>query len=261
MGILNVTPDSFSGDGIFRDVSRAVDRGLEMVSEGADLIDVGGESTRPGASRVSLEEEMARVLPVVERLAASGVPVSVDTSKASVARASVAQGACLINDVSALRGDPAMEEVVAGSEAGVVLMHMQGTPTTMQCAPHYDDVVEEVADHLMRSAQRLEAGGVAPNRVIIDPGIGFGKTLDHNLLLLRHLNRLAACGYPVMIGTSRKSFLGMLTGQAFEARQFGTAATIAAGIAHGASLVRVHDVKEMRDVVRVADAIVRNGRD
>jgi dihydropteroate synthase len=256
MGILNVTPDSFSGDAVFANVEAAVAHAEQMIADGADLLDVGGESTRPGAEAVSIAEELERVLPIVERLRTAPVPISVDTRKPEVAAGAIVAGASVINDVTAL-GDDAMVGVIAASEVGLVLMHMKGEPRTMQLDPHYDDVVLEVRDLLRDRAAMAERSGVARNRIAIDPGIGFGKTLKHNLELLRRLDEIAALGYPVLVGTSRKRFIGELTGAGVAERAFGTAASVALAIARGASVVRVHDAKEMKQVVAVADAIVR----
>jgi dihydropteroate synthase len=258
-GILNVTPDSFSDGGRYLRRDAAAQRAREMASVGADIIDIGGESTRPGADPVTLDEELGRVIPVIEALAQEpGLVISVDTRKAGVARRAIAAGAAMINDVSAMTADPEMLEVAAGSGAAICLMHMRGTPATMQLAPVYDDVVREVADYLRERAEAAVAAGVDRRRIILDPGFGFGKTLEHNLALLRRLGEIARIGYPVMVGTSRKSMLGALLGGASpEDRAEGTAATVALAIANGASMVRVHDVREMWRVVTVADAVVR----
>ncbi len=258
MGILNVTPDSFSDGGRYLDSSVAVKHGLAMVEAGADLIDVGGESTRPGSDPVSVDEEMARILPVVEGLASHEVVISIDTAKAAVAERAVRAGAAAVNDVTAL-GDPEMASVVAESGAGLVLMHMKGTPRTMQEQPRYDDVVGEVRQFLVARAERAEAAGIRRERICIDPGIGFGKTPAHNLTLLAHLPVLVEAGYPVLVGTSRKSFIGrLLGGVPPHQRVDGTAAAVALAVGAGAFGVRVHDVARMVDVVKVADAIVRS---
>ena len=234
MGVLNVTPDSFSDGGRWLDTGAAVAHGLAMVDEGADLVDVGGESTRPGAAAVPVDEELRRVLPVIEALAPH-TRVSIDTRKPEVAEAALATGATLVNDVSA-----SLAAVAAAADAGWVAMHMKGEPRTMQQSPSYDDVVAEVTAFLV---ERVGAAGV--DEVWIDPGIGFGKTMEHNLLLLRHLDRLVATGYPVVVGTSRKSFLGRLTGGAPpDDRVEASVATAAWAISQGASMVRVHDVRE-----------------
>jgi dihydropteroate synthase len=244
MGVLNVTPDSFSDGGRFLDPDAAVAHGLAMVAEGADIVDIGGESTRPGAEPVSADEERRRVLPVVEALAPA-VRVSIDTAKASVAEAAVERGATLVNDVSA-----SLHEVAAAAGVGWVAMHMKGTPRTMQEAPHYDDVVAEVRDHLVARAEAALAAGV--DEVWIDPGIGFGKTVGHNLSLLRALPALVATGFPVLVGTSRKSFLGKVAGDAPVHDRFeGSLATAVYAMAQGAAMVRVHEVAPTVQAVRL----------
>lgn len=256
MGVLNLTPDSFSDGGRFSTPDEAIAAALEMGAAGADLIDVGGESTRPGAQPVPLEEELDRVLPVVAALVKAGSVVSVDTTKAAIAEACLDAGAHVVNDVTAL-SDPAMAGVVADHQAGLVLMHMKGTPRTMQHDPHYDDVVGEVRDHLLAAARVAEAAGLAPGNIAIDPGIGFGKTMSHNLSLLAATDLLAATGYPVVIGVSRKSFLGTLIGQPDPVgRDLATAAVTAFTIGRGASIARVHNVRQIREVCQVVDAIV-----
>ncbi len=255
MGIVNVTPDSFSDGGQFLDADAAVEHGRRLLAEGARILDVGGESTRPGADAVPLDEELARIMPVVERLVSEGALVSVDTSKAEVAEAALAAGAVIVNDVTSL-GDPAMADVISKYEAGLILMHMQGSPRTMQVDPHYEDVVAEVRTFLLRRADDAKAAGIAPESIAIDPGIGFGKNLDHNLALLRNLDALVGTGYPVVLGTSRKSFLGKLTGRLPEDRDVATAATVALGVAAGVFAVRVHNAGVAEDARRVAEAIV-----
>ena len=256
MGIVNVTPDSFFDGGRFDDPRLAVEHGRRLVEEGADLLDIGAESTRPGSVPIDQEEEQRRLLPVVTALAqAVSVPISVDTSKAAVARAAIKAGAVMVNDVTALRGDPAMVDVVAQTGVALVLMHMQGIPQTMQQAPTYRDVVEEVADFLAERARFAMEHGVAQSRIVLDPGIGFGKVLTHNLDLLAHLRMLTTLGFPVLVGPSRKGFIGQLTKQSVEARAWGTAGVVALAVEQGASILRVHDVAAMRDVVHVAAAI------
>lgn len=257
MGILNVTPDSFSDGGQFLDADGAVAHGLEMEAEGATILDVGGESTRPGSQPVPTAEQTRRVVPVIEALRRqSRIPISIDTKDVDVARAALAAGAAFLNDITAL-SDDRMAELAAETEVPVVLMHMQGTPTTMQKEPHYEDVVGEVLVFLLDRARRAESFGIPAERIFIDPGIGFGKTLQHNLLLLKHIDRFVATGYRVLVGASRKRFLGTLTGRDVAAqRLLGTAATVALCAADGVSIVRVHDVGAMRDVVRVTQAIV-----
>jgi dihydropteroate synthase len=258
MGVINVTPDSFSGDGLAGDVDAAVRQAAEFVEAGVDFFDVGGESTRPGAEPVPAEEEIQRTVPVIVRLRAKfPTPISIDTSHAATARAALEAGAHLVNDITGLRGDPDMAAVVAGFGVPVVLMHIQGTPRTMQQNPTYDDVVEDVRTYLQESIALATAAGIARDRIIVDPGIGFGKTVAHNLQILRRLGELRTLGCPVLVGTSRKSFLGKILDRPVTDRLEGTAASVAIAIAHGADLVRVHDVKEMVRVVRVADAIVR----
>lgn len=257
MGIVNVTPDSFSDGGSFLDTDDAIAAGLRLVAAGADIVDVGGESTRPGADPVSVAEEVRRVLPVVDALSQAGVRVSIDTAKPVVAEVALDAGAVIVNDVTAL-GSPGMVEVVAGFDAGVVLMHMQGTPRTMQANPAYGDVVTEVRDYLVARARFAEESGVQRERICIDPGIGFGKTVDHNLDLLANLSVLVDTGYPVLVGTSRKSFLGAVTGEQDAAnRDVATAATTALAVAAGVSVVRVHNVAVSRPAMQVADAMVR----
>ena len=256
MGILNVTPDSFSDGGAYPSPEAVLARAEEMVDEGADLLDVGGESTRPGAVAVSAEEEMTRVVPVIRLLASRlSTPVSVDTRKASVARAALDAGAEVVNDISALR-DPGMASVVAEAGAGVVLMHMRGTPETMQLNPTYEDVVREVAAELGAAVERAAAAGVDPERMVVDPGIGFGKTAAHNLQLLSRLAELGEVGRPVLLGVSRKAFIGSLLGGAAPAeRAVGTAAACVAGLLQGARIFRVHDVRVVREALTVAEAI------
>ncbi|MEM1447966.1 MAG: dihydropteroate synthase [Planctomycetota bacterium] len=278
MGVVNVTPDSFSDGGRFLDPERAIEHGVRLVGEGADVLDVGGESTRPGAAPVPVDEELRRVLPVIEGLArASRATLSIDTMKADVARAAVQAGARIVNDVSAGLADPAMLSTVAElasvEPVHLVLMHRQGTPETMQAAPRYDDVVREVREHLGERVRAAEEAGVPEDRITVDPGIGFGKRLDHNLALLASLEGLRALGRPVLLGASRKSFIGHLTGAedpadwlAGERRDVpserigGTAAVIALAAARGAAdVLRVHDVAIMKEAVLVARAIAAAG--
>jgi dihydropteroate synthase len=257
MGILNVTPDSFSDGGSFADPAAAVRRAGLMLEEGAAILDVGGESTRPGAREVPTAVEIDRVVPVIRGIRALGtaVPISVDTRKAEVAEAALAAGANIVNDVSAL-GDPEMGRVVARHDAGLVLMHMQGTPETMQDDPAYEDVVEQVAAHLGERLERARLDGVAPERVVLDPGIGFGKTAEHNLALIRGLPRLAALGRPVLLGASRKAFLGRILGGAPpDARLHATIGACVAGLIFGARIFRVHDVRPVAEALRVAEAV------
>jgi dihydropteroate synthase len=258
MGVVNVTPDSFSDGGRYLDPSAAVAHGLELEGEGAAILDVGGESTRPGARPVSETEELRRVVPVIEGLVArdARAQLSVDTYKASVAARALGAGATLVNDVTALRGDPGMAQVVAERGADCCLMHMLGEPRTMQEDPRYDDVVAEVKAFLEARMAFAVAEGVAEERILLDPGIGFGKTTEHNLELLRRVGELVALGRPVVIGTSRKSFLGRLTGQGVDGRLPGTIATNVIAYERGARVFRVHDVRPVYDALAVAAATV-----
>lgn len=253
MGIVNVTPDSFSDGGRWLDPNAAVAHGLQLAADGAGILDVGGESTRPGAAAVSAEEERRRVVPVVEGLTAAGARVSVDTMKAVVAEAALDAGATLVNDVAALR-DPDMAALVADRGCDVCLVHMRGEPRTMQDDPHYDDVVDDVRAFLTERVDVALAAGVARERIVLDPGIGFGKTVDHNLELLDRLDELVALGFPVLVGTSRKSFLGRIAGRDTDDRLPGTIATNVLALARGASIFRVHDVAPVRDALAVAAA-------
>ncbi len=256
MGIVNVTPDSFSDGGRFPDAAAACRHAETLVGEGADLLDVGGESTRPGADPVPEEEELRRVVPVVREAARLGVPVSVDTSKAGVARAALEAGAAVVNDVTAL-GDPAMGPLVAESGAGLVLMHMRGTPRTMQDDPRYADLMAEIVRFLGDRRDRAEAAGVERSAIVLDPGIGFGKRIGHNLEILRRLTEVAALGSPVLVGASRKRFIGTLTGGDDPGDRLAgsVAAAVAARLA-GASVLRVHDVEATRRALRLADAVL-----
>jgi dihydropteroate synthase len=258
MGVVNVTPDSFFGGGRHADADAAVDHGLTLAAQGADLLDVGGESTRPGARYVDAGTELERVLPVVRRLAAAtAVPVSVDTRKAAVARAALEAGAVMVNDVSAGRDDPGLLPAVAAAGAGVVLMHMRGTPATMQDDPRYGDVLAEVEAFLAERVMAAGAAGVGYDQIVVDPGIGFGKRDEHNYALLAGLGRLGLLGHPVLAGVSRKGFIGRALGLGVDERLEGTAAAVAWAVAHGARVVRVHDVAPLRRVVRMTEAIMR----
>ena len=250
MGIVNVTPDSFSDGGHFLDAGRAIEHGLKLREDGADLVDVGGESTRPGAQPVALDEELRRVIPVVEALARQGVAVSVDTMKPEVMRAAIEAGCAVVNDVNGFRGEGTID-AVARSKAGVVAMHMQGTPGTMQREPHYGDVVREVTDFLLERAAALEEAGVDRARIALDPGFGFGKTVEHNKALFRALPQLAAHGYAVLAGVSRKKMIGDFTGRAAGERVAGSVAAALLAVQNGASIVRVHDVRETLDAINV----------
>lgn len=254
MAIVNVTPDSFSGDGHHHNAAAAVRSAEEAIAAGADFIDLGGESSRPGAESVSEQEELDRVIPVVERLAGCGVPVSVDTVKPVVMRESIAAGASMINDINAFRAEGALE-AVRGSTAALCVMHMQGAPRVMQADPHYKDVVVEVREFLARRVADLLATGVSPSQITIDPGFGFGKTVGHNLALMRALPQFAADGWPVLIGVSRKSMIGAITGRPPGARLVGSVAAALLAVERGAHIVRVHDVAATRDALAVWEAI------
>lgn len=256
MGVVNVTPDSFSDGGRFVDPARAVQHGLALAASGADIIDVGGESTRPGAPPVAADVQLKRVLPVVEGIRASSkVFISVDTTSAEVAAAALDAGADLVNDISAGRGDLEMFSLVAERGVPIVLMHMLGTPQTMQNEIHYDDVVEDIRRFLMERASAAAEAGIPRSQLVLDPGIGFGKTVAHNVRILAELDRFVELEWPVLVGVSRKSFLGALTGRDVGEREWATAAAVATAVLRGASILRVHDVVGMRDVVRVATAI------
>ena len=252
MGVLNVTPDSFSDGGRFLDPFAAFDHARKMIDDGADIIDVGGESTRPGAAPTPEREELQRVVPLVEKIAALGVPVSADTRKPAVMRAAIAAGAAMINDVSALRAPGALEAVAgAGTPVAVCLMHMQGEPATMQQSAVYGDVVYEVKQFLADCAVACETAGIVRDRIVVDPGFGFGKTVEHNLTLLRRLSEIVALGYPVVVGLSRKSTIGALTGRDVGERVVGSIAATLAAVARGAKIVRAHDVRETVDALKV----------
>lgn len=257
MGIVNVTPDSFSDGGSYFSPEQAVAHGLRLAEEGADIIDIGGESTRPGAAPVSAAEETERVLPVIAALAANiDVPLSIDTTKAEVARKALAAGAEIVNDVSALRFDPEMGDVVAAARVPVVLMHMRGTPQTMQHDIQYQSLVDDIREFLEERLEYAVSVGIALENIIIDPGIGFGKSIEKdNLSILRNLAAFSALGRPILVGTSRKGFIGKLLGTPVHEREEGTAATVAIAVYNGAHMVRVHDVKSMKMVAAVANAI------
>jgi dihydropteroate synthase len=257
MGIVNVTPDSFSDGGRYLQTDAAIAHALEMVRQGADLLDVGGESTRPGSEPITLEEELRRVVPVAAALTkATDVPISIDTSKAEVARACLEAGAHTINDVTGLTGDPRMAEVVRDHRAGVIVMHMQGTPATMQIAPAYDEVVTDLLRYFADRLQSLQADGIAPDAIAIDPGIGFGKTREHNIALLARLAKFTELGRPICLGVSRKGFLGKLLDRPLDERLAGSLAAAAYGLAQGAAqILRVHDVGPTRDLVRVWEVL------
>ncbi len=259
MGILNVTPDSFSDGGLYLDRNAAVDRALQMVEEGADIIDVGGESTRPGAEPVSLDEELKRTIPIIEAIADKvDVPISIDTYKSEVAKRAIEAGASIVNDISGLRFDPQMAPLVAEYDVGVIVMHIKGTPRDMQKNPEYEDLFGEIIGYLRESMALARAHGVPEERIVIDPGIGFGKKPEHNLQIINQLERFRVLSRPILMGVSRKSFIGLiLDGAPPSERLEGTASAVAISVMKGANIVRVHDVKEMAKVVRVADAIRR----
>jgi len=258
MGIVNVTPDSFSDGGQFFERERAIDHGLAMAQEGADIIDVGGESTRPYSDGVSKEEEMDRVIPVIEALRKEvAVPISIDTIKAEVAREALRAGASMINDISALRFDPEMVKVAAAAKVPVVLMHMKGTPSDMQKDPTYERLIPEILAFLEEAVRCGLAGGIQEEMIIVDPGIGFGKTFDQNLEVIRDLHRFHSLGRPILLGTSRKAFLGHILNKQTHERDAGTMATVAAGVLNGAHIVRVHNVKKAIETVKVIDAVKR----
>lgn len=257
MGILNVTPDSFSDGGMFVTIDKAVAHGEALCSSGADIIDVGGVSTRPFAGPVSVDEEIARVIPVIKRLSQRvSAPISVDTSRAETAERAIEAGACIVNDIAALRFDPLLGDVVAEADLPVVLMHMQGTPETMQIRPAYDDVMGEIIDFLSGSIDLAVSKGIPRENIIVDPGIGFGKKVEHNLTIIRELSRLKSLGRPILVGASRKSFIGEVTDITEPARRdTATLAVTALLVANGADIIRVHDVKRSTEVVRMAEGI------
>ncbi len=256
MGIVNITPDSFSDGGRYVDVDRAVARAVALVAEGADILDLGAESTRPGATPVGEQEEMDRLLPVLsEVVKQTAVPVSVDTMKSRVARAALDAGASIINDVTAMRFDPDMVQVVAAYGAGVVLMHMQGTPVTMQESPHYENVVSEVREFFDERIDAAERAGIAKSHIVLDPGFGFGKLQVHNLKLLNEISVFSRFGCPLLVGLSRKAFLGKILERPVQDREWGTAAAVTLAVDRGAAIIRVHDVASMKDVVKVAAAV------
>ncbi|MFP3869459.1 MAG: dihydropteroate synthase [Syntrophobacteria bacterium] len=256
MGVVNVTPDSFSDGGWFSQTEQAIQQGERLAAEGADLLDVGGESTRPFSEPISPQEELRRVIPVISELARRlTIPISVDTCKASVARAALDAGATMINDISALRFDPDLVHLAAVQEVPIIVMHMLGTPGTMQIEPRYDSLLSQVVGFFEERLQLACAAGVDRNRIIIDPGIGFGKTVEHNLLLIKHLDALSMLGRPIALGTSRKSFIGAVLGKEVTEREPGTWATVCAGVIKGAHILRVHEVATCRQLVDMVDAV------
>jgi dihydropteroate synthase len=260
VGVVNVTPDSFFDGGLYFEPARAIDRALALAAEGADIIDIGGESSRPGSNPIPAKEEKKRILPVVEVLKQkNSVLISVDTTKAEVAEAALAAGADIINDISAGRFDPRMLPIAARNGAAVILMHMKGTPRTMQIAPHYDDVLGEVKAFLSERLEAAESCGLPRESILLDPGIGFGKLIDHNLILLNNLGALAELGRPLVVGISRKSFLGKILKVEAQDRLEGTIAAAVVSILRGASLLRVHDIQAVKQAVAVAEAIMSQG--
>ncbi|PCI61793.1 MAG: dihydropteroate synthase [Methylophilaceae bacterium] len=258
MGILNVTPDSFSDGGNFSKTDQAITQALKLIGEGADILDVGGESTRPNATPVSLQQELDRVIPVIESLSAEiNIPISIDTYKPAVMRAAIAAGASIVNDVKALQEDGALE-VVATSEVAVCLMHMQGTPQTMQEDPHYDDVISEVSDFLLARANACKKAGINKNRLLIDPGFGFGKTRQHNITLIQKLDAFSQLGLPMLVGLSRKSVLGQMTGNNVDARLYASVAAAVVSAMKGANILRVHDVRATVEALKVASVVLND---
>lgn len=255
MGIVNVTPDSFSDGGKFNTTEKAIEHALQLVEEGAEILDIGGESTRPGATPVPLDEELKRVIPVIEGLRDVGVPLSIDTYKPQVMQAAITAGADIVNDVCALR-EPHALEIVATSQVGVCLMHMQGRPQTMQADPQYDNVVSEVRDFLKARLDAAEQAGIDRSRIVLDPGFGFGKRTAHNLTLLNHLNDIQALGLPLLIGLSRKSVLGQVVGSSVDERIHASIAASVVSVMKGANIVRVHDVKPTIDALKIVQAVM-----
>jgi len=256
MGILNVTPDSFSDGGLFFNKDKAIAHGEKMAEEGADIIDVGGESTRPFSTSVPVEEEIRRVIPVIRELAKRvKVPISIDTHKSEVAKRALGEGAAMVNDISAMRFDPEMANVVYDLRVPIILMHMKGTPQDMQISPHYESLIPEITDFLKERISVARNRGIPEENIIVDPGIGFGKTRDHNLMIIRELKQFKVLGRPILVGTSRKAFIGDILNKVLEDRDVGTYATIAACVLNGANVVRVHRVKESKEITQVIDAI------
>lgn len=260
MGILNVTPDSFSDGGKYFSADKAVEHGLEMAAEGADIIDIGGESTRPGSEPIGEEEERMRVVPVVEKLAGEGIPVSIDTYKASVAEEALKRGAAIVNDISGLRFDSRMADTTARYDAGLVIMHILGTPRNMQSNPKYDNLLEDIKTYLLDSAVKAVEAGINKDAIVIDPGIGFGKTVKDNLEIIKNTGYFKETGFPVLMGISRKSFIGKILNAEVDERLYGTIGTSIAAAMLGADILRVHDVKAARQALDMADAIMGKSR-
>lgn len=258
MGILNVTPDSFSDGGLYSNKDRAVERTIEMEAQGADLIDIGGESTRPGAKVVSARQECERVIPIIKILAKRlKIPISIDTSKLEVAQKALDYGAVVVNDITGLKKDPKLAKLVKKYNAAIVLMHIKGTPRTMQKNPKYKSLIYEILENLRHSISIAKDAGISDDKIVIDPGIGFGKTVEHNLKILKRLREFKSLGYPILIGPSRKSFIGKVLGVDVGERLFGTSASVAVAIQNGANILRVHDVRAMREVARLTDTILK----
>jgi dihydropteroate synthase len=256
MGVLNVTPDSFSDGGKFLAPDNAISRAQQMIEEGADIIDIGGESSRPGSEPVSEEEELNRIIPVLDALSSAEIPISVDTYKANVAEKALAKGAAIINDISGLNFDPELADVVAEHNASIILMHTLGKPKTMQKNIYYDDVIEDIHQYLENSIETAMNAGISEENIVIDPGIGFGKTIEHNLEIIKRLKEFSDLNKPILIGTSRKSFIGKILDLPVEDRLEGTLATLAVSIMNGAKILRVHDVKESKRVTMMVDKIL-----
>ena len=259
MGILNVTPDSFSDGGEYLNIDNAIEHAKNMIADGATIIDIGGESSRPGADPITANVELDRVIPLISELVSKkfNIPISIDTTKATVAKHALKTGAHIINDITALQGDPEMAKVAADTEAGVILMHMKGTPRTMQHTPYYQNVVKNIYDELKNRIKNASKSGINPKQIIIDPGIGFGKTTKHNIKILKQLNVFKQLNKPILIGTSRKSFIGNLLKLPVTERAEGTIATVCWAITHGADIVRVHDVKETARAAKITDTLYR----
>jgi dihydropteroate synthase len=256
MGVLNVTPDSFSDGGLFFDKEKAISHGLRLVEEGADIIDIGGESTKPGSKPLELEEELRRVIPVIKSISAEvDVPISIDTYKSTVAQKAIEAGAEIINDISGLNFDPSLAKVASKEDTPLVLMHIRGTPETMQKNVHYDSLFSEILQYLKDSIQRAESAGLDPRQIIVDPGIGFGKTVEDNLLIIKNLHEFRILGKPILLGTSRKSFIGKILNAEVGERLEGTLSSITVGVLNGANIIRCHDALQAKRAIAVADAI------
>lgn len=255
MGVVNITPDSFSDGGLYLSTQKAISHARDLIAEGADILDIGGESTRPGSQSVSIDEELNRVIPVLEALADANIPISIDTSKPEVMRQAIAAGAFMINDINALRSSEALEVIAQHDHVQVCLMHMQGTPQNMQANPQYQDIVSEVKDFLQQRLQAAKAAGISPDRLVIDPGFGFGKTLQHNYTLLNQLSELTTLNVPVLVGLSRKSMLGAITGNSVDHRIHESIAAALLAVIKGAKIVRVHDVKASKDALSIYTAM------